>query len=39
MDKYITLLKEKLDNKRFLHSLGVAETAQELAIKNEVDRK
>ena len=37
MDNYITLLKEKLDNKRFLHSLGVAETAQELAIKNEVD--
>ena len=37
MEKYISILKEKLNNKRFLHSLRVAETARELAIKNDVD--
>lgn len=37
MDKYMDIIKEKLDKDRFQHSLGVAETARELAIKNGID--
>lgn len=37
MDKYIDIIKEKLDDKRFQHSLGVAKTARELAVKYGVD--
>ena len=37
MDKYIEIIKARLDQERFRHSLGVAKTAQELAERNGVD--
>lgn len=36
-DKYINMIKERLDKNKFYHSLGVAETAQKLAKKYSCD--
>ncbi|MDK2824018.1 MAG: hypothetical protein PWQ67_174 [Clostridia bacterium] len=37
MEEYKKIVKNRLSNKRYEHSLGVAETARELAVRNGAD--
>ncbi|SMB80291.1 putative HD superfamily hydrolase of NAD metabolism [Desulfonispora thiosulfatigenes DSM 11270] len=37
MNNYVEIIKKRLNSKRYLHSIGVAETAKELALINGVN--
>lgn len=37
MERYIEIIKKRLDNKRYIHSLQVAKVAKELALHNNVN--